>query len=198
MEFITLPVGEMQANAYILYEPDRNDALVIDPGAEPEAIRLALRGRELSAILLTHGHVDHIGAVGALRSEDAPVYIHEADAAMLVSPNLSLAAMVGGEDSQGDADFCLEEGEITLAGVTLSVLHTPGHTRGSVCFRCEDSLFSGDTLFQAGIGRTDFPGGDDRQMAASLDRLMELPPQTQIYPGHGDATTIGAERRYHG
>ncbi len=194
MQYIALPVGGMQANAYILFEPERDDALVIDPGAEAEAIRIALGGRQLAGILLTHGHVDHIGAVSALRGEDAPVYIHEADAAMLTNPNLSLAAMVGERSGQGEPDFCVEEGELTVAGVTLEALHTPGHTRGSLCFRCGDAIFTGDTLFRAGVGRTDFPGGDWHTLRSSLDRLLALPDGLAVLPGHGPATTIGDER----
>ncbi len=197
MKFTVQPVGEMQANAYILYAPDRDDALVIDPGAEPEAISLALAGRKLAGILLTHGHVDHIGAVAALRSADAPVYIHQGDAKMLANPNLSLAAMVGGEPSQGDPDFCVTEGPMELAGLAIEVIHTPGHTPGSACFLCEGALFSGDTLFQDGVGRTDFPGGDREALAASLARLMALDGDTPVYPGHGNETTIARERRYH-
>lgn len=198
MEFIIQPVGEMQANCYILYEPEREDALAIDPGAEPELIRLALDGRRLAGILLTHGHQDHIGAVRALRSAEAPVYIHLGDAPMLENPNLSLAVMVGGPQSQGAPDYILEEGGITLAGISVDVLHTPGHTPGSVCFLAGGALFSGDTLFASGgVGRTDFPGGDGRALSASIEKLMRLDESLRVYPGHGDETTIRAERRYH-
>ena len=196
MRYAIVPVGEMQANAYIVYDDERDDALVIDPGAEPDAIRLALDGRRLAGLLLTHGHVDHCGAVGALRGEEAPVFIHAGDAAMLTNPRLSLAVMVGGKESQGEPDFCLEEGGMELAGLTFSVLHTPGHTPGSVCFLCGDTLFSGDTLFLSGIGRTDFPGGDAKAMAASLSRLAALDEAVRVCPGHGGSTSIGAERRH--
>ena len=196
MEYRAVPVGEMQANAYIVFDPAREDALVIDPGAEPEAIRLALQGRRLAGILLTHGHVDHIGAAGALRGKDAPVYIHEKDAAMLTNPNLSLAVLTGDEGYQGEPDFCLEEGEAEVAGLAFTVLHTPGHTRGSVCYLFNQILFTGDTLFHRGIGRTDFPGGDRAAMETSLARLAALDPELRVCPGHGPETIIGAERRY--
>ncbi|GHU82368.1 MBL fold metallo-hydrolase [Clostridia bacterium] len=197
MEFFVRPVGDAQANAYIVFDPAREDALVIDPGAEPELLRMALGARALAGILLTHGHGDHIGAVAALRGPQTPVYIHEADAPMLTNPNLSLSVMLGGKPSQGEPDFCFTEGELTVAGVTFTVLHTPGHTPGSVCFGCGDALFTGDTLFQAAVGRTDLPGGDTRALGRSIRRLMRLPPETRVFPGHGASTTIGAEGRYY-
>lgn len=189
-------MGTLAANAYILFEPDREDALVIDPGADAEGIRAMLGGRRLAGILLTHGHTDHIGAVAALRGPDTPVYIHSLDAAMLTDPGLSLSTMTGDAASQGEADVLLDEGDITVAGIPLTVIHTPGHTPGSVCFRHGDDLFSGDTLFQQGYGRTDFPGGDVRQMALSLRRLLALDADIRVHPGHGASTSIGAERRY--
>ncbi len=198
MEVMQVAVGDMQANAYVVYDPSRDDALVIDPGAESEMILMALGNRALSGILLTHGHIDHIGAVAALRSEDAPVFIHEQDAQMLTNPNLSLAAMVGGPQTQGEPDFCMEEGEMTVAGITLNVIHTPGHTGGSCCFQVGDLLFTGDTLFRMGIGRTDFPGGDADLLAASLAKLLSMDGGITVYPGHGQETTIADERRHFG
>ena len=192
----TIPVGELQANCYVLSLDGREDAIVIDPGAEEPAIRLALGERKIAAILLTHGHYDHIGAVAALRAGGAPVYIGAQDAQNLVNPLYSLAAMFGGAPSQGAADFLLEDNEtLTLAGIRLRVLHTPGHTKGGCCFLTDEGqLFSGDTLFRRGWGRTDFPGGSEMEMAASLERLRALSPETRVYPGHGAPTTIGEER----
>lgn len=192
----TVPVGELQANCYVLTLPGREDAIVIDPGAEEPAIRLALGARKIAAILLTHGHYDHIGAVAALRADGAPVYIGAQDAQNLVNPLYSLAAMFGGAPSQGAADFLLEDNEtLTLAGIRLRVLHTPGHTKGGCCFLTDEGqLFSGDTLFRRGWGRTDFPGGSEMEMAASLERLRALSPETRVCPGHGLPTTIGEER----
>lgn len=196
MQIQTIPVGELQANCYVLSLPEREDAIVIDPGAEEPAIRLALGKRKIAAILVTHGHYDHIGAVAALRSGGVPVYIGAQDAQNLVNPLYSLAAMFGGAPSQGAADCLLEDGEtLTLAGIRLRVLNTPGHTKGGCCFLTDEGqLFSGDTLFCGGTGRTDFPGGSAGEMAASLERLRALSPQTRVYPGHGEPTTIGEER----
>lgn len=196
MQFITLPVGALEANAHILFAPAGKDALVIDPGAEPDRIRAALDGRRLAGILLTHGHADHIGAVSALRGPDTPVYIHAMDAEMLTNPALSLSSMFGLPPSQGAADVLMEAGPITIAGLSLEVIHTPGHTPGGACFRCGDDLFTGDTLFKQGYGRTDFPGGDVRQLARSIRDLLALDAHVRVHPGHGDSTTIGAERRY--
>lgn len=193
--YSALPVGSIQANAYILYDDARDDCLVIDPGAEPEGIRLACAGKRLAAILLTHGHADHTGAVADLRSPEAPVFIHAADAQMLANPSLNLFAMVGGRESQGEPDFCLEEGPFELAGLSIEALHTPGHTPGSCCFQIGDILFTGDTLFRNGVGRTDLPGGDAQALRASLSRLLALGEDIVVCPGHGGETTIGAERR---
>ena len=165
---------------------------MIDPGAEEPAIRLALGQRKIAAILLTHGHYDHIGAVAALRADGAPVYIGAQDAQNLVNPLYSLAAMFGGAPSQGEAEYTLSDGdEMTLAGIRLRVLHTPGHTKGGCCFLTDEGqLFSGDTLFRYGYGRTDLPGGDEKQLFASVRRLFELDPAIRVYPGHGAPTTI--------
>lgn len=192
----TVPVGALQANCYVLTLPGREDAIVIDPGAEEPAIRLALGARKIAAILLTHGHYDHIGAVAALRADGAPVYIGAQDAQNLVNPLYSLAAMFGGAPSQGEAEHTLSDGdELTLAGIRLRVLHTPGHTKGGCCFLTDEGqLFSGDTLFRYGYGRTDLPGGDEKQLFASVRRLFELDPAIRVYPGHGAPTTIAEER----
>lgn len=190
----TLPVGLMQANAYLLILPGREDAVVIDPGGDAESIRQALQGRRVALVVLTHGHFDHIGAVGGLNA--ASIAIHERDAAMLTEPGLNLSTMAGMRDVQPPADRLLKDGDvIAAAGMTLTVVHTPGHTPGSICLLCGDHLFTGDTMFaRGGYGRVDFPGGDMGAMQRSLARLSALPGNPSVYPGHDDASTLEAER----
>lgn len=188
MTITILPLGMLQTNCYILSEGSR--CLVIDPGGEPEKVLSLLEqeGLTLEAILLTHGHFDHVGGVRTLAAEtDCPVYLCEAD--------LSLpAAMTSGPlyhtHSYGEGD------RLTLAGMEFSVLHTPGHTPGSVCLKFGEHLFTGDTLFAGSIGRTDFPGSSPAAMGRSLSRLAALEEQLHVYPGHGETTTLDEEKRY--
>lgn len=188
MKIITLPLGELQTNCYIVYQEDREDALVIDPGAQPERIIDALAGRQPVAILLTHGHFDHTGALSAFA--DYPIYIHQMDAVMLEDSHYSFGKMAGDERPRPLATDYLKEGQqLHLAGIDIQVLHTPGHTRGSVCLRMGDELFTGDTLFDGDYGRTDLPGGSEEQMRASLRRLFTL-HGCRFYPGHGPGNVI--------
>lgn len=195
MTYQKLTVGPQSTNTYIVYDAKRHDALVIDPGAEPDNIREMLDGRTLSGIVLTHGHGDHIGAVRALRGPETPVYIHSLDSAYLTDTKLSLAVMIGAEAYQGAPDVLLEAGVIEIAGLAMEILHTPGHTPGSICLRCGNDLFSGDTLFCQGYGRVDFPGGSAEAMALSLRALLSLEGDIRVHPGHGPSTTTDAERR---
>jgi hydroxyacylglutathione hydrolase len=155
------------------------------------------RGLEIRLIVNTHGHSDHIEALaGVKQMAAAEVAIHRLDAPMLGDAMLSGAATWGFSHDPVGADRLLEEGDvITLAGseLRLAVLHTPGHTPGSICLLGERALFSGDCLFAGGIGRVDLPGGDERAMMRSLGRLAGLDPALTVYPGHGPATTIGRE-----
>ena len=185
LDILTIPVGQLATQCYLVSLPDRDDCIVIDPGAEPERIRAALQKKRLAAILLTHGHFDHIGAVSALMDADTPLYIHALDAPMLADPKLNLCRMIGQTITAPPANHLLQEGDLVqAAGITLTVLHTPGHTPGSVCYRAGDVLFTGDTLFHLGCGRTDFPGGSEADMRRSLARLTPLARECTIYPGH--------------
>ena len=183
LDILTIPVGQLATQCYLVSLPDRDDCIVIDPGAEPERIRAALQKKRLAAILLTHGHFDHIGAVSALMDADMPLYIHALDAPMLTDPKLNLCRMIGQTITAPPANHLLQEGDLVqAAGITLAVLHTPGHTPGSVCYRAGDVLFTGDTLFHLGCGRTDFPGGSEADMRRSLARLAPLVRECTIYP----------------
>ena len=188
MNIHTLPLGMLQTNCYILTNGDH--CLVIDPGDEPEKVLgyLEKQGLTLEAILLTHGHFDHVGAVKTLAAEtDCRVFLCEQD---LTLPG----AMTAGPLYH--TDFYSDGHKLALAGMDFEVLHTPGHTPGSVCLRFGDHLFSGDTLFAGSCGRTDFPGSSPADMIHSLSRLSGLEDQLKVYPGHGGSTTIGKEKRY--
>ena len=193
MKIDTLTVGPIGTNCYIVYEEERPDALVIDPGAEAERILAALNGRESAAVLLTHGHFDHTGALHAFAGK--PIYMHPADEIMLRDAAWSVGAEMGDTAPRPAAtDFVQEGSRLTLAGINISVLHTPGHTLGSVCYRMGNALFTGDTLFCRGYGRTDFPGGDFAALMHSVKRLLRLEEDLTVYPGHGASSSIFHER----
>lgn len=186
----TLPLGAYQTNCYIAWGDDSGECIVIDPGYESWHILAAAEklGKSIAAILLTHGHFDHVGGVKDIAADtDCKVYIHENDLSL---PETFTAGPLYYTNTYGEGDV------LTLAGLTLRVLHTPGHTPGSVCLAAENTLFSGDTLFQASIGRTDFPGGSFAQMQKSLQRLKEISENLRVLPGHGPETTLDEERKY--
>lgn len=193
-------VGAMGANCYIISCPETKKAAVIDPGAEAKNLyRWVLeKGYQVEDILLTHGHFDHIGAVDELRTLlQAKVGIHEADAIMLTSGQANLSSYVGRALDTKPADFLFEDGQVlTVGNLRITVLATPGHTQGGVCFLTSEGLLSGDTLFDGSIGRTDFPGGSLEQLLDGIEKkLLVLPEETRVYPGHGSETTIGREKR---
>lgn len=188
MRIITLPVGELDTNCYLVFEENRRDAVVIDPGDEAEKIVDALGGKTVAAVLLTHGHYDHTGALSAFK--DAPIYIHELDAPMLQSNRLSFGYAEEDHGERPQATGFVREGQrLELAGISFEVLHTPGHTRGSVCYKAGEDIFTGDTLFKGDYGRTDLPGGSEEQMRASLRRLFTFHGH-RIYPGHYEGDTL--------
>ena len=180
-------VGPVATCCYILSREDRPDCLVIDPGADPERILRAVGEKQIAAILLTHGHFDHIGAVSALMEEGTRVLVHEKDAPMLpdASLNASMALLRRPLTAPEATDLLHDGDELTLAGLSVRVLHTPGHTPGSSCFLIEGHLFTGDTLFDHGWGRTDLPGGDEHALVASLRRIMPIVREIPFHPGHG-------------
>lgn len=195
--------GEIAENAWIVSLEGRDDCVVVDPGDEYPKIRRALGDKRVAAILLTHGHFDHIMAVGEMVEEyHAPVYIGRDDIEMLDNPVLNGRADLTGVTRMEVLTYEARPfGEtLSAAGMDFEILPTPGHSKGSVCLYLpgEAVLFSGDTLFRVGFGRMDLHGGSPRDMRDSLRRLFNLPPQTRVYPGHGMTTTIADERsRYH-
>lgn len=202
MRLFAYRVPPLDNGVYVLSDA-RGDAIVIDPSLGEREVLEAVRanGLRVVEILATHGHGDHtFGAAAVKTATSAPLAIHRLDAYRLAQ---NLLAGTGGylprPHPPVTAEHLLDEGdERALQDLRIVVLHTPGHTEGSVCFHLpgENVLFSGDTLFSSGLGRVDLPGGDAEAIAQSLRRLMTLPQETTVYPGHGPKTTIGAERSW--
>ncbi len=187
--------GPLGVNTYVVGVEGGGSCLVIDPGAEAEKVAKAVGNRRAQAVLLTHGHFDHMLYAKHWLDQGAKLYVHALDAQALRSPSLNLSQVVNTQLVLPQADVLLEDGDVVReAGVELTVLHTPGHTPGGVCYLSGKTLFSGDTLFYGSYGRLDLPGGDVQEMIASLSRLMQLDGETVAYPGHGMKTKIAWER----
>ena len=192
--------GAYGENAYLLMADGRDDCALIDPGDDIMALRraIAASGRRLGAMLLTHGHFDHMLSAQPLQAEtDAPVYVHALDRDMLCDATRNAYdAMCSSQPCPNYIETKVYGESIGVCGMKFDVLRTPGHTQGSVCFYDADSatLFSGDTLFCAGFGRVDLFGGSPREMRSSLRTLFALPENTRVLPGHGIETTLGHER----
>ena len=194
-----IPVGELGENCVILWQ-DPAQAIIVDPGSEGEGLVAFCteKGLTPACILLTHAHFDHIGGIPALLAKwpGLPVHLASADEAVFVSPlNVWPPEYEKVARPATLTTDLVDGGTFAFGGLSLTVLATPGHTPGSVCFHfpAEHLLVSGDTLFAGSCGRTDFPGGSPEQMRASLARLAKLPPETMVIPGHGMPTTIGRE-----
>ena len=190
MKVKLMQVGEIGTNCYLLEDESVNAAALVDPGGEAEGILEQIRadGVEVKAIFLTHGHYDHTGAVRALREAlpGVPVYLHPADAALL---GTAVMPPIGETAPYGEGDT------LSVGSLAVQVIHTPGHTPGGVTLRVEEALFTGDTLFQGSMGRTDLGGGSYDQLMHSLKRLGELEGEFQVLPGHMGVSTMDRERK---
>lgn len=195
----TLVVGWFAANCYIVGCPTTREAMIVDPGDEAERILEAVEQLKVTVrcIVDTHAHADHIGANREVKdATGAPLYIHRLDAPLLADPARNLSAWTGDPLPPVAPARLLEDGNsIEVGQLRFQVLHTPGHTPGGICLAGEGAVFSGDTLFAGSVGRSDFPGGSHVTLIRSIkDKLMVLPDETVVYPGHGPTTTIGEER----
>jgi len=189
-------VGMMETNCYLVADPVTKDACLIDPGADALGIDNFIRKSEFSLrfIINTHGHGDHIGANNHFK---VPIYIHRLDKDLLRDPDKNMSRIFFFTITSPEASKLLEDGDkIKLGRLQLEVIHTPGHTPGSISIRLDGVIFTGDTLFQGGVGRTDFSYGDEAMLFKSIkDKLLIFNDDTVIYPGHGESSTIGDEKR---
>jgi len=199
MKYLEIVVGALETNCYLVYCEETRECAIVDPGAEPERILPEITEEELKPIILinTHGHIDHTGANRNIKERfGIPIYIHAGDNPMLgKTQQLELSLFLGATDSPPADHFMNDGDEIKIGHSVLRVLHTPGHSPGSVSLLGDGFLLSGDTLFMEGVGRTDLPGGSQKQLEQSItEKIMTLPDETIVLPGHGPLTTVGQER----
>ncbi|QEK12074.1 MBL fold metallo-hydrolase [Crassaminicella thermophila] len=194
-----IPAGIYAVNCFVLACKDTKKACVIDPGGDAEEILNYIKKNDLDLafILLTHAHGDHIGGIPKIKEKiDIPVLVHEDDGYMLSDGNKNLSNLMSGPNVEIVADRLLKDGEsIELGNLKLQIIHTPGHTRGSICIKVDNILFTGDTLFANSIGRTDLEGGSFEKIIDSIKRkLLVMDDNIKVLPGHGPMSTIGIER----
>lgn len=194
------PLGYMQANCYLVFDEKTKEAFVVDPGEYNNQLEKMLKENgveKLSYVLLTHGHFDHIyGTKKLLENFGGKLVIHREDEICLTNKAISLASPLAVGEVAEKADITVKDGDkLPFAGADITVIHTPGHTKGGVCYKFSDMLFTGDTLFAGSIGRSDFPGGNMLTLLNSVKKLVELEDNLNVYPGHGDFSTVEEERR---
>jgi glyoxylase-like metal-dependent hydrolase (beta-lactamase superfamily II) len=200
LEIVAIPNGAFQENCYLVFDPDQPDTVLVDPGEETDRFlsEAAARDRSITAIWLTHAHIDHISGVGEIRrATGAPILLHPDD--LPHYRQLPRQAQLFGfrVDPPPEPDRLIKDrDQLRIGNVTVEVRHAPGHTPGHVCFVAPGVVLAGDVLFAGSIGRTDLPGGEHQTLLSSIRReLLTLPDETLVYPGHGPVTTIGEERR---
>jgi hydroxyacylglutathione hydrolase len=203
MTIDSLVLGDFLTNCYILRQSENStDCIIIDPGLQPQPLIDFLQNNDLKplAVILTHGHADHFAGLSTLRQnyQDIKVHIHKLDAEMLADPHANLSLMAAAKFSAQPADNLLSDNDsIDITGINLTVIHTPGHTPGGISLysKEDDIVFTGDALFAESIGRTDFPSGNADQLLQSIkQKLLTLPEDTDVYPGHGPKTNIKHEK----
>ncbi len=195
----SLAVGTLEENCYVVYNEGSGEAMIIDPGDEPDRILDLVKegGVSVKYIVCTHAHFDHVGAIPELKEETgAKIVMHDEERPVYAAAK-DMAAVWGFDiNDMPEPDIFVKEGDIIeLGDLKFAVLHAPGHSPGSMCLYGHGLLFSGDTVFAGSIGRTDFPGGSIDKMKESFRRIISLPEETEIYSGHGPVTTVGREKR---
>lgn len=202
MKVEKIPVGILGTNCYLAINEETNEAVIIDPGGASRRLagHIEEEGYKPQAILLTHGHFDHIMGIDALLGKwEMPVYVHEEDRDVMNDARLNLSASYTSGYTFSEAEYIKDGQELRFAGYVFRAIHTPGHTKGGVCYYVEEegALFSGDTLFQNSVGRTDFVNSSTIDLIDSIrERLFVLPDKTHVFPGHSGETTIGHEKMY--
>ncbi len=188
--------NSFETNCWLIGADGTDDAVVVDPGFDPGRVHAMLEaeGKRPVAVLATHGHFDHIGSAAEFCGDDLPFHIHEADVQALTDPQGWGAGFQTPPVPVKDVRTLVDGDVLTYAGFRVEVLHTPGHTPGSACFRTDGWVLSGDLVFAGSIGRSDFPNSSPSHMERSLRRFLELPDPTDVLPGHGPRTTVGRER----